>query len=159
MRSQEEIVYLNSFKMKTAVMYGVAQMLLGTAFRMSNQAYQKKWVDLIFEGVTQFVMLFCLFGFMDLMIIGKWLTNWDEMATEGYQPPGVIMAMIVMFLSGGVYEQPTKEGALQYAELVGNQTFWMNWCVIIAFTCVPFMLLVKPCYYSRKHKVNEDDNF
>lgn len=36
MQSPEEIVYLNNFKMKTAVMYGVAQMLMGTCFRISN---------------------------------------------------------------------------------------------------------------------------
>ena len=51
-------------------------MLFGTCLRMSNQVYDKKWVDLIFEGVTQFVMLTALFGFMDWMIIGKWTTDW-----------------------------------------------------------------------------------
>lgn len=107
MRSQEEIVYLNSFKMKTAVMYGVAQMLFGTTLRMSNFIYQSLWVDLIFEAVAQFVMLIALFGFMDWMIICKWLTDWDAMAAEKKQPPGVIMAMITMFLNGGVYQQPT----------------------------------------------------
>lgn len=90
MRSPLEIQYLNSFKMKTAVMYGVLQMLFGTTLRMSNQIYHKKWIDLIFEGLTQFVMLTALFGFMDYMIIGKWLTDWDEMAKKNFNPPGVI---------------------------------------------------------------------
>lgn len=36
MRSSQEIVYLNNFKMKTSVMYGVAQMLFGTCLRISN---------------------------------------------------------------------------------------------------------------------------
>ena len=80
MRSNEEIIYLNSFKMKTAVMYGVAQMLFGTTLRMANQVYDRLWVDLIFEAVAQFVMLVALFGFMDWMIICKWLTDWDAMA-------------------------------------------------------------------------------
>lgn len=39
MRSFQEIVYLNNFKMKTAVMYGVAQMLFGTCLRISNFIY------------------------------------------------------------------------------------------------------------------------
>lgn len=77
MRSAQEIVYLNNFKMKTAVMYGVAQMLFGTCLRISNFVYQKKYLDVAVEGITQFVMLTALFGFMDYMIIGKWLTDWD----------------------------------------------------------------------------------
>lgn len=140
-------------------MYGVMQMLFGTCLRMSNQIYQRKIIDLIFEGITQFVMLTALFGFMDWMIIGKWLTNWDEMiADKNQQPPGVIMAMIVMFLSGGKYEQPAADsGVMPWADLVPAQTFMMNWCVIIAFMCAPLMLLVKPCYYSRAHKVHDDN--
>ena len=33
----------------------------------------------------------------------------------------------------------------------------MQFCVVIAFLCAPLMLLVKPCYYSRSHKVHEDN--
>lgn len=80
------------------------------------------WVDMIFEGFTQFIMLAALFGFMDYMIIGKWLTDWDaELAENNKQPPGVIMAMIVMFLSGGVYDQ-LPEDKPQWGDFVSNQT-------------------------------------
>lgn len=107
MRSQEEIQYLNSFKMKTAVLFGVAQMLLGTSMRISNYIFEKRWLDLVFIGITQFVMLTCLFGFMDYLIIGKWLTDWDQVNDDSnMQPPGVILTMITMFLKAGVYDQP-----------------------------------------------------
>lgn len=105
MRSQEEIQYLNSFKMKTAVLFGVAQMLLGTSMRIANQIYHKQYLDLVFIGITQFVMLTALFGFMDYLIVGKWLTDWDmENDDNNKQPPGVILTMITMFLKGGVYD-------------------------------------------------------
>jgi len=97
-------------------------MLFGTCLRISNFIYQRKWVDMIFEGFTQFIMLTALFGFMDYMIIGKWLTDWDtELAENNKQPPGVIMAMIVMFLSGGVYDQ-LPEDKPQWGDFVPNQT-------------------------------------
>lgn len=57
-------------------------MLFGTTLRMSNQIYDRLYVDLIFEAMTQFVMLVALFGFMDWMIICKWLTDWDAMAEK-----------------------------------------------------------------------------
>jgi V-type H+-transporting ATPase subunit a len=78
MQSDQEIIYLNSFKMKTAVIYGVAQMCLGSIIKCFNYIYDRKWVDLIFEGFTQIVMILCLFGFMDLLIISKWLTDWES---------------------------------------------------------------------------------
>lgn len=64
--------------MKTAVIYGVAQMTLGSVLKCLNYIYERKVVDLIFEGVTQVVMILCLFGFMDWMIISKWLTDWES---------------------------------------------------------------------------------
>ena len=99
-------------------------------------------------------MLAALFGLMDFMIIGKWLTDWDEQHKLGKQPPGVIMAMIVMFLSGGVYDK--VENGDQWGDLIPNQTLMMNWGVLLAFICVPLMLLVKPCYYSRSHHAVHD---
>ena len=78
MESDQEIVYLNSFKMKTAVIYGVAQMTMGSIIKCMNYIYDKKYIDLVFEGITQVVMILCLFGFMDLLIISKWLTDWES---------------------------------------------------------------------------------
>ena len=90
---------------------------------------------------------------MDWMIICKWLTDWDAMAEQHKQPPGVIMAMITMFLNGGVYQQPNDKGALEYGDLVPKQTPLMQACVIIAFLCVPIMLFVKPLYYAHVNKI------
>lgn len=119
--------------------------------------YQKKYIDVVVEGITQIVMLTALFGFMDAMIIGKWLTDWDEQKIKNdKQPPGVIMAMIVMFLSGGVYEK--VDNGPQWGDLVPNQTPLMRACVIIAALCVPIMLLVKPFYYSSKSSHVDDAN-
>lgn len=82
-------------------------MLLGTSMRISNYIFEKRWLDLVFIGITQFVMLTCLFGFMDYLIIGKWLTDWDQVNDDSnMQPPGVILTMITMFLKAGVYDQP-----------------------------------------------------
>lgn len=44
----------------------------------------------------------CLFGFMDLLIIVKWQTNYEVMVHA--QPPSVISSMISMFLNFGYPE-------------------------------------------------------
>ena len=50
------------------------------------------------EFVPQVLLMLALFGYMDFMIIKKWLNNY-----YGYedQAPGIINLMIAMFLEGG----------------------------------------------------------
>lgn len=68
------------------------------------------------------------------------------------------MAMIVMFLSGGVYDKVDGENVKQWGDMVPNQTALMRICVVVAVLCVPIMLLVKPFYYSSKSSHVDDAN-
>jgi V-type H+-transporting ATPase subunit a len=69
---------MNSLKMKLSVILGVAQMLLGTCMKGFNAVYFGDYIELVFEVFTQLLLLLVLFGFMDYMIIVKWLTNWRD---------------------------------------------------------------------------------
>lgn len=52
-------------------------MALGVVLKGCNYRYSKKRVDFYFEFVPQIVMLLALFGFMDLLIIVKWCTDFS----------------------------------------------------------------------------------
>jgi V-type H+-transporting ATPase subunit a len=96
--SPNELSFFNSFKMKMAVILGVLQMSLGICMKGMNAWYHRSAIDFIFEFIPQLVFLWCLFGFMDILIVLKWLTNWE--GREG-QAPAVITQMINMALKGG----------------------------------------------------------
>lgn len=97
-RASQEIVFMNSFKMKTSVIYGVSQMLLGTSMKGFNAFYFKRYGELVFDVFSQILLLSALFGFMDSLIIVKWTTDWDAVkAQTGTVPPGIVETMIVMF--------------------------------------------------------------
>lgn len=64
-----------------------------------NSIQNKKRIDFWFEFVPQIILLLALFGFMDLLIILKWLTNY-ELMVDG-KPPSVITSMITMCLGLG----------------------------------------------------------
>ena len=148
-----EIIFMNSFKMKTSVILGVAQMMLGTCLKGFNAIYFGRYIEFIFEVVTQIILISALFGFMDMMIIVKWLTNWasdDIPASEG--PPGIITTMITMFIDGGVKKPENTD-----ADVIGDQTSIMQVLVKVALVCVPLMLLVKPILKSRKPKPVVED--
>jgi V-type H+-transporting ATPase subunit a len=74
---KNELTYMNSLKMKLSVILGVAQMSLGIFMKAFNSVHFKRGVDFWFEFIPQIVLLLALFGFMDLLIIVKWLTDFS----------------------------------------------------------------------------------
>jgi V-type H+-transporting ATPase subunit a len=63
--------------MKLAVILGVAQMSLGVLMKGMNALHHRSAIDFFFEFVPQIIFLLSMFGFMDLMIILKWLKNYE----------------------------------------------------------------------------------
>ncbi len=74
-------------------------MSLGVLMKAFNAVYKNNKIDFIFEFIPQIILLLVLFGFMDVLIVLKWLTNFEAM--EGARPPSVITAMINMCLGLG----------------------------------------------------------
>jgi V-type H+-transporting ATPase subunit a len=127
-------------------------MALGVALKGLNYRYQKKTVDFWFEFVPQLVMLFALFGFMDLLIIIKWTTDFEETPSDpsqaGLKAPSIVSTMIAMVLGFG--EQSDLK--LKERDLIGSQTAIMRTLLVIIFLCVPTMLFVKPYHEFKKMK-------
>lgn len=82
--ASNEITMFNSFKMKFAVIVGVTQMAVGIILKGLNALYNNSSVDYYFEFVPQIIFLLAIFGYMDLLIIVKWLTDWTD--REGSAP-------------------------------------------------------------------------
>ena len=126
-----------------SVIFGVAQMSLGIFMKALNSFYFGHLVDFFFEFIPQIILLMCLFGFMDLLIIVKWLTNWEN--KEG-RAPSIISIMINMFLKSGEIE----EGSDPLIGSEDTQKFVCIALVLIALITIPLMLLVKPLYMKCK---------
>ena len=59
--------------MKIAVILGVMQMSLGICMKAINSMYFRRPLDFIFEFIPQIILLSVLFGWMDVLIIAKWI--------------------------------------------------------------------------------------
>ena len=59
--------------MKVAVILGILQMSMGIIMKGMNAMYFRKPLDFIFEFIPQIILILALFGWMDLLIIAKWL--------------------------------------------------------------------------------------
>ena len=109
--TNKQLTYENSFKMKMAVLLGVAQMMLGIFMKGANCLHFKMWVDFWFEFIPQVIFLACLFGYMDLLIVLKWLTDYTGRENVA---PSIIVQMINMFLNGGVIDGSPLIGTAEF---------------------------------------------
>ena len=80
--------------MKLAVIIGVIHMLFGILMRGINSYYFRQPLDFIFEFLPMVIFMICTFGYMDFMIVIKWLQSWPD-ANES---PSIITVLIDMAL-------------------------------------------------------------
>lgn len=152
---------MNSLKMKMAVIFGVAQMSLGIILKGTNAIHNKNMIDFLFEFCPQIIILIALFGYMDFMIIIKWLTNWEGKEAHA---PSVITTMIDMCLNMG---KPSNAGDAPLLETWHEQTELQLTLLSLVALCVPIMLFVKPVWlamvapshHKEEHVENGDDDF
>jgi vacuolar-type H+-ATPase subunit I/STV1 len=67
----------NSFKMKFAIVVGVAQMVMGVCCKLMNTLYWKDMITLYFVFIPEIVFINSIFGYLVILILTKWTTNWD----------------------------------------------------------------------------------
>jgi len=136
--ASNELLYMNSLKMKLSVLFGVLQMIVGVLLRWSNAFYEKSTLDLICECIPMMVFMLCFFGWMDVMILYKWT---HPVATT----PSIINSMICMAM-GQEDKAPLWEGSVQLAQSL------MMYTVL----AVPIMLLPKPFVLLWQHNAAQE---
>ena len=95
--ANNELQFINSFKMKISVIIGVTQMTLGVILKGLNALYYNKMIDFWYEFLPQLIFMVGFFGYMNVMIIIKWLTDWSP---QGQNGPAIITLLIGLPLKG-----------------------------------------------------------
>jgi V-type H+-transporting ATPase subunit a len=140
--TRTELTYLNSLKMKMSIIMGVIQMDLGIAMSWFNQRYFRDHLSMIFEFVPQVIFLNSLFGYLILLIIGKWVSG---------STADLYHVLIYMFLSpgdGGL----TCNGGCEENRMFAGQGALQVLLVLLAVISVPVMLLPKPFILKKRHE-------
>mmetsp|Transcript_60125 Transcript_60125/g.158169 ORF Transcript_60125/g.158169 Transcript_60125/m.158169 type:complete len:811 (-) Transcript_60125:297-2729(-) len=136
--ASNELLFVNSMKMKLSVLFGVLQMFVGVLLRWSNAFNSKNLVDFVCECLPMMVFLLCFFGWMDWMILYKWVHPIDN-------PPSIINSLICMAM-GQEDKFPFWDGSVQMAQTL------MMYTVL----AVPIMLFPKPFILLRQHNKSQE---
>lgn len=122
------MTFLNSYKMKQAILFGLFQMNFGLVLALSNMLHFGETTEIWCNFIPQFLFMFCLFGYLGILIIVKWVTAANVSLLN------LFISMVLRF--GAVEGEPFYPGQ----QLV--QTVLM----VIAIACIPWMLFAKPVY-------------
>lgn len=77
-KASNNIQFLNSYKMKLAVIIGVIHMMGGIVLKGVNALYFKNYLDFFFEFIPQIIFMSLTFGYMDFMVFYKWASNYFD---------------------------------------------------------------------------------
>ena len=147
--AENELLFLNSLKMKLSIVLGVSQMVFGLFLKMSNEMFFRDYLSFFTETIPQIIFMLSLFGYMVLLIIYKWAIDWSGTSADSDTPPTVPPNLIDQMIS--IVLSP---GSVTEALYSGQDTVQLG-LIAIAFVCVPWMLLVKPFIEWRHHKKSQ----
>jgi len=179
--AQNKLAIYNSFKMKQAVILGVLHMLLGVAMSALNYIRERDFARVICVFIPEVLFLVCTFGWMDILIVVKWLKSWSnpsvapallgEMTNFFLQPTG----KPVCYSEPGFVPTPVPAGHVTNSSgdcaldpdhgvnfLFHGQFTIQPILLLVAFASIPWllcpMLCVEKCRARRalRHHVDHD---
>ncbi|SPP88009.1 V-type proton ATPase 116 kDa subunit a [Drosophila guanche] len=156
--ADNKIIFLNSFKMKLSIIFGVLHMVFGVCMSVVNFTHFKRYASIFLEFVPQILFLLLLFGYMVFMMFFKWVTY---NAQTNFQPqtPGCAPSVLIMFINMMLFKNtPPSKGCNEF--MFESQPDLQKTFVIIGLICIPWMLLGKPLYikFTRKNNAHSKQN-
>ncbi|KAI8870578.1 V0/A0 complex, 116-kDa subunit of ATPase [Ramicandelaber brevisporus] len=147
-QAENNLLFLNSYKMKMAVILGAVQMFGGVILSLYNHRYFKKKINIYCEFIPQILFMGCIVGYLVFIVIYKWTVDWNATDDDGNpiyknSPPALLNTLILMFLSPGKVAPEDQ--------LYRGQAFVQLVLIMIAVVCVPWMLFAKPYLLKREH--------
>ncbi|XP_063360385.1 V-type proton ATPase 116 kDa subunit a 1-like [Cydia amplana] len=143
--AENNIIFLNSFKMKLSIIFGVIHMAFGVTMSVVNFNFLRKQQMIYLQYIPQILFLLLLFWYLCILMFMKWIMYSaiaPDTAYNTHCAPSVLILFInMMLMTETVAKPPCKayifpgQGALQSA------------FIAIALLCVPVMLFGKPIYH------------
>ncbi|XP_049869830.1 V-type proton ATPase 116 kDa subunit a 1-like [Pectinophora gossypiella] len=138
------IIFLNSFKMKMSIIFGVIHMAFGVTMSVVNFNYLKKREMIYLQYIPQILFLLLLFWYLCILMFMKWISYSALSQDPAYGTscaPSVLIIFINMMLMKAT---EAKEPCLSF--MYPGQEALQKTFLAFAFLCIPVMLFGKPVY-------------
>ncbi|XP_052753523.1 V-type proton ATPase 116 kDa subunit a 1-like [Galleria mellonella] len=138
------IIFLNSFKMKLSIIFGVIHMAFGVTMSVVNFNFFRKTELIYLQYIPQILFLLLLFWYLCILMFMKW-TMYSATATDPAYgtscAPSVLIIFINMMLLKETESKPPCKALMYDGQDALQKTF-----LVVAYICVPIMLFGKPVY-------------
>ncbi|ANQ05716.1 V-type proton ATPase subunit a [Plasmodium coatneyi] len=141
--AENELTYINSFKMKFSIIIGFLHMTFGVLMKGLNALHYRRKMDFFFEFLPQLMMMLSIIGYLVFLIIYKWVT---PIGYGGYKKQGIINTVINMYLMKDL----TADN-----QFYAHQGLVQAFLIAIFVLCIPLMFVCKPAirtYHIMKEK-------
>lgn len=143
--SSNELMFVNSLKMKLSVILGVTHMTLGIVLKGCNAWYEKDFVEFFFVFIFRLVLMTILFGYMDILIFVKWSIDYSTKHQEHLAPDIKSFLMNIFLKLGALPANPSEVPGEDWI-LLGSRDFLERVHFLIAVAsviCILVMLVPK----------------
>ena len=151
--ASNKIGFLNTYKMKISLIFGVIHMSFGVVLSLWNKVSKRKYHEILLEFLPQIVFLLFLFGYLITMIFIKWVlygANYTGAFSEHCAPN-----LLITFINMMLFKKVDVDENLDLCHVDGmNYEIYMfrgqdtlqKILVVTAVLMVPVMLLGKPLH-------------
>jgi V-type H+-transporting ATPase subunit a len=144
-----KIIFLNSYKMKLSIIFGVVHMIFGVCMSTINHNFFRRRINILLEFLPQIIFLVLLFAYMVFMMFFKWIQYSPKL--EQPNSPGCAPSVLIMFINMMLFKRtPPLEGCDEF--MFSFQHTLQTTFVFIGLICIPWMLLGKPIYIMMSRK-------
>lgn len=156
--SKNKIIFLNTFKMKLSIIFGVLHMIFGVSMGVVNYVHFKKKFSIFLEFLPQIIFLVALFGWMVVMMFIKFV-RYGSQGTDYRIGSSCAPSILIMFINMMLFKEPTQHDNCDLYIFEFQPTLQMI-LVVVGVLCIPVMLFGKPIYIilQRKKKQNMQSN-
>ena len=160
--ASNKIGFLNTYKMKISLIFGVLHMTFGVMMSLWNKLSKKQYANIILEFFPQIIFLLGIFGYLVTMIFIKWILYGANLADpmSEHCAPNLLITFINMMLHkkadidmkmAGCH----AENGMNYeVDMYPGQQGLQGFLVLVGVLMIPVMLLGKPAFilYRRRQR-------
>uniref|UniRef100_A0A2S2R0Q2 V-type proton ATPase subunit a n=1 Tax=Sipha flava TaxID=143950 RepID=A0A2S2R0Q2_9HEMI len=145
-----KIVFLNAYKMKISIIFGVLHMLSGVSLSLYNYRYFKDRISIFCDFIPQVIFLTFLFFYMVLLMFIKWISYGPQ--NDFPDSPACAPSILITFINMVLFKNAEALPNCNTVYMFAGQGVLQKFLVLVALLCVPIMLLAKPIYIMRQQK-------
>ncbi|OXU18676.1 hypothetical protein TSAR_010511 [Trichomalopsis sarcophagae] len=147
--AENKIIFLNSFKMKLSIIFGVVHMIFGVCMSAVNMVHFRKYASLFVEFLPQLLLLLVLFAYLAFLMFLKWVLY--SGLIEGRYSEACAPSILITFINMMLFGSSDPEKPCEEFMFPGHATMQLVF-LGIALVCIPVLLFGKPLHFLLTHR-------